>query len=96
MLKNIRTISDAANAVRGRRAELGISQDELARRAGTSRKWVYEFEAGKPGAELRFVLAVLEALDLRLSVSPAGTRDPTDLPDLAPDLDALLDDYARS
>lgn len=92
MMKDVRTISDAANVVRGRRAELGISQVELARRAGVSRKWIYEFEAGKPGAELRFVLTVFRALDLRLSVGPAGARESAG----TADLDALLDDYARS
>jgi HTH-type transcriptional regulator/antitoxin HipB len=92
MSKDIRTISDVANVVRGRRTGLGLGQGDLARRAGVSRKWIYEFEAGKPGAELRLVLAVVEALGLRLSVDPAPTEEPSG----AADLDAFLDDYERS
>jgi ribosome-binding protein aMBF1 (putative translation factor) len=40
----IRSIRDLAAAVRGRRKDLGMSQADLARRAGVSRKWIYEFE----------------------------------------------------
>jgi HTH-type transcriptional regulator/antitoxin HipB len=70
----IRSIRDVAASVKGRRQELGLSQAELARRAGVSRKWVYEFEAGKPAAELGLVLRVLEPLGLTLEV----TRLPDD------------------
>lgn len=86
----IRTVSDIANAVRGRRTELGLSQDEVAQRAGVSRKWIYEFEAGQPAAELRKILAVIDALDLRLSVAPADDRPPAG-DDI--DLDAHLAAY---
>jgi HTH-type transcriptional regulator/antitoxin HipB len=92
MTNEIRTISDMANAVRGRRIELGVSQDELARRAGVSRKWVYEFESGKPRAELGIVLAVLEALDLSLALGTA----PAPASAGSVDLDTILDDYTRS
>lgn len=91
-MTDLRTISDIANAVRGRRLEMGLSQDDLATRAGVSRKWIYEFEAGKPGAELRIVLGVLDALGLGLSLGPAQASPTT--PD-AIDLDVLLDDYMR-
>jgi HTH-type transcriptional regulator/antitoxin HipB len=80
----IRSIRDVAASVRGRRQELGLSQAELARRAGVSRKWVYEFEAGKPAAELGLVLRVLEPLGLTLEV----TRLPDDAAD--GELDRLL------
>lgn len=88
-MRDLRTIHDMASLVRGRRIERGLSQSELARLANVSRKWVYEFEAGKAGAELGHVLAVLEALDLRLTARQGDAR-PGEL-----DLDALLDDYSR-
>ncbi len=62
------SVRDLAGVVRGRRRDLGVSQAELAARAGVSRKWVYEFEAGKPAAELQLVLRVLDALGLVLEV----------------------------
>ena len=61
---SIRTTSQAAAAIRGRRRTLGLTQAEVAARAGVSRKWVYEFEAGHRGAEVGNLLAVLAALGL--------------------------------
>jgi len=89
--KRVRTINDAANAIRGRRLELGLSQSELARRAGVSRKWVNEFEAGKPAAELYLVLRVLAAVGLRLALD--ATPEPDHGAGL--DLDALLEEHAE-
>ena len=88
----IRTPRDVANTVRGRRRDLRMSQRELAERAGVSRKWIYEFEAGKPGAELGILIAVLEALGLRLGVEmkPESDRDVEGV-----DLDALLEAYKK-
>jgi HTH-type transcriptional regulator / antitoxin HipB len=63
---------DFGAAVKGRRIDLGISQSDLAKQAGTSRKWISEFERGKPTAEVALVLAVLEALSLDLLVAAAS------------------------
>ena len=49
-MTTIHSIRDVAASMRGRRKEVGLSQAELARRAGVSRKWIYEVEAGKPTA----------------------------------------------
>ena len=67
---HVRSIGEAAANVRGRRLQMRLSQDQLSRRAGVSRKWVYEFEAGKPRAELGHLLRVLDALELQLDLSP--------------------------
>lgn len=86
----VHSIRDLAAAVRGRRKDLGISQAELAGRAGVSRKWIYEFEAGKPTAEFGLLLRVLDELDLELAVrskAPDAARDD------GVDLDELLDEY---
>ena len=87
-----RSIRDFAAAVRGRRTDLGMSQAELAAHAGVSRKWIYEFEAGKPNAELGLALRVMDALGLRLELSldeQAGTV----VPGHPVDLDALIDEH---
>jgi y4mF family transcriptional regulator len=88
----IRSIRDLAAVVRGRRKDLGWNQAELAERAGVSRKWIYEFEAGKPAAEFGLLLRALDALGLDLELtsrSEAGRSPPGD----AVDLDALLDEH---
>lgn len=84
----IRSTRDAAAVVKGRRKELGLSQAELAERAGVSRKWIYEFEAGKPTAELGLVIRVLERLGLDLDLVTA-----TRAPRRTVDLDALLKEH---
>ena len=68
----VRSIGDLAAALKGRRQELGWSQAQLANRAVVSRKWVYEFESGKPTAELGHVLRVADALGLELELRPTG------------------------
>ena len=92
LMTSIQSIRDLAAAVRGRRKDLGISQAALAERAGVSRKWVYEFEAGKPTAEFGLLLRVLDALGLELDVS-AGSPSPTADRDARELLDALIDDH---
>lgn len=86
----IRSIHDLAAAVRGRRTDLGMSQAELAKRTGVSRKWIYEFEAGKPTAELGLLLRVLAALGLAIELTP-GEGSPGE--QAALNLDALIDEY---
>jgi HTH-type transcriptional regulator / antitoxin HipB len=88
----IHSIRDLAAVIRGRRKDLGISQAVLAERAGVSRKWVYEFEAGKPTAEFGLLLRVIDALDLQLtamtrSASPGAERDGRRF------LDALIEEH---
>ena len=92
MATRIRTLHDLTAAIRGRRQQLGLSQAELATRAQVSRAWVNEFESGKPAAELRLVLKVVDALDLELQI---GGREDDSVGDATVDLDALLDDYER-
>jgi HTH-type transcriptional regulator / antitoxin HipB len=86
----VRSIRDLAAVVRGRRRDLGLSQAELAARAGVSRKWIYQFEAGKPTAELGLILRVLDALGLVLDVTydeQAAAGRP------ARDLDKLIEEH---
>lgn len=86
----VHTARDLGLAVRARRLARGWSQQQLANRAGTSRKWLSELERGKPSVELTLLLRTLEILGLRLTItdeSDAGNdgRDDTSL-----DLDDVL------
>lgn len=85
----INSIRDMAAALRGRRTDLGLSQAELARRAGVSRKWISEFEGGHLSAEIGLVLRVFDALGLALEV--VSSERPTSRTAAQQlDLDALL------
>jgi HTH-type transcriptional regulator / antitoxin HipB len=87
----LRSIHDLAAAIRGRRTDLGMSQAELAKRTGVSRKWIYEFEAGKPTAELGLLLRVLDALGLGIELTPSGRT--AEAAEATVDLDAVIDEY---
>jgi HTH-type transcriptional regulator / antitoxin HipB len=68
--------------VRSRRRAEGLNQSEAARRAGVSRRWLSDFESGKPTAEVGLVLQLIAALGLAMDVGPA--------PEPEFDLDAYL------
>jgi HTH-type transcriptional regulator/antitoxin HipB len=87
----VSSIRDMAAAVRGRRLDLKLSQAELARRAGVSRKWISEFEAGKPAAEFGLVLRVLDELAIVLDLTDRKNEDPSRAARRV-DLDALLNE----
>lgn len=86
----VRTIDDIAEMVRARRKQMGLSQVELARRVGVSRKWIMDFERGKPSAEVSLVLRTLAATGLHLDVRDPPRRDPS-----ARETPAALLDAAR-
>jgi HTH-type transcriptional regulator / antitoxin HipB len=90
----IRSIRDLAAVVRGRRVDVGLSQAELASRAGVSRKWVYELEAGKATAEFGLILRVLDAMGLALEATATDDTGKS-LQGSAVDLDGLIDEYRR-
>lgn len=87
----ISTVYDLSAAIRGHRIDLGLSQAHLAERAGVSRKFVSEVEAGKDTAEVGRVLGLLFALDLTLDVAVPASSLATAPPDL--DLDEAIDNY---
>lgn len=86
----VRSIRDLSAVARGRRRDLGLSQAELAARAGVSRKWIYQFEAGKPTAELRLILRTLDALGLVLDVT---YDEKTAAGQSTRDLDTLIEEH---
>lgn len=92
----IASIRDLAATARGRRLALGLSQTELAQAAAVSRSWVADFEAGNPGAELRLVLRLLDALGLSVVLDVRGEQPSGGAPDAPVDLDALLEDYREA
>jgi HTH-type transcriptional regulator / antitoxin HipB len=64
-----------ASAIRTRRQQLKLRQDELADLAGVSERFVYALENGKKSVQLDKVLAVLSALGLHLELHRGGDSE---------------------
>jgi HTH-type transcriptional regulator/antitoxin HipB len=71
--------------VRRARKDAGLSQAELAARAGVGRPWLSELENGKRTVELGRVLLVLSVLGLAVSIVPEPELRPGEV-----DLSRLL------
>ena len=65
---NIQAVNDLGALIRDRRNKLGITQQQLADKAGVSRAWVVALEQGKPSAQIDLVLRTLRELGLSLRV----------------------------
>ncbi|MFF5080569.1 helix-turn-helix domain-containing protein [Actinoplanes sp. NPDC000266] len=61
---------DLGRYVRGSRKAAGLNQMALAERAGVSRRWLSDLEAGKPTVEVGLVFRVIAALGLFLDARP--------------------------
>lgn len=60
--------------LRAQRKQQGLTQVELALRAGIGRQKLIEVEQGKPGVALAAYMATMDALDLMPAVKPAEVR----------------------
>lgn len=79
---NIQAVNDLGALIRDRRNKLGLTQQELADKAGVSRVWVVALEQGKPTAQIDLVLRTLRELGLSLRVdseSPDSSSKGIDL-----------------
>jgi HTH-type transcriptional regulator / antitoxin HipB len=84
------TAHGLATIARGRRLDLRLSQAKVAEKVGVSRKWVYEFESGKPTAELGIVMRTLDVLGLEVDIFDPSTRPRPEI-----DLDEILAEHTR-
>lgn len=77
----IRTPKAFGSAVRRERTNQGLTQAELAKRAGVGRPWLSELESGKRTVELGRALLVLSALGMAVNFAPIpnSTSRPVDL-----------------
>jgi transcriptional regulator with XRE-family HTH domain len=97
----ISSVRDVQVLARSRRQGLGLTQHEVAERAGVSRKWLVNFESGTAArAELSLVLRLLATLDVPVEALLAGElpgdadRDDEALVDLDDHLARLTRDGA--
>jgi HTH-type transcriptional regulator/antitoxin HipB len=96
----IRTATDLGAFIRERRTRLGMDQIELAKKAGTSRKWLVEVEQGKPGAEIGLILRTLKSLEISIDLAANSEVDtsattPTLGKAKAPDINSVLDSLKK-
>lgn len=68
------TTREAGMLLRSMREDAGLSQAELARRAGVSRRWLVDVENGKPSADMSRVLDCFAVFDAGFEVvtRPSG------------------------
>lgn len=67
----IYTSDSLGQAIRHFRTELGLTQAELAERAGLNRTYLSALESGKETEQLRRILHVLRQLGVRMTVEKA-------------------------
>jgi HTH-type transcriptional regulator/antitoxin HipB len=68
MVMQIKNPRDIATYIKLRRAQLNLSQEALAKKAGVSRSWLAEVESGKPTAEIGKVLKLAKALETEITL----------------------------
>jgi HTH-type transcriptional regulator / antitoxin HipB len=96
----IRTATDLGAFIRERRTRLGMDQISLAKKAGTSRKWLVEVEQGKPGAEIGLILRTLKSLEISIDLEANPEPDssvatPAAGKAKAPDINSVLDSLKK-
>ncbi len=67
--------SDLGAAIRDRRRELGLTQDDLALSIGVNRRVIGQLEGGKETVRLDIVLRATRALGLNIGVEARGEPD---------------------
>src|ERR1035437_9887624 len=88
----IRTATDLGAFIRERRTTLGWDQVSLAKKAGTSRKWLVEVEQGKPGAEIGLILRTLKSLEIAINLRADSAVETSAQGNAkAPDINSVLD-----
>jgi HTH-type transcriptional regulator/antitoxin HipB len=93
----IRTATDLGAFIRERRTKLGMDQISLAKKAGTSRKWLVEVEQGKPGAEIGLILRTLKSLEVSIELeSNSSVATPSPGKARVPNINSVLDSLKQS
>jgi transcriptional regulator with XRE-family HTH domain len=72
---NVRTIRDIGLIARNRRKSLGWTQQDLAEKIGSQKKWVVEFEAGKSTISAGRMMLALSVLGLNLSLDQSPSEN---------------------
>lgn len=77
-----RTTKDLGQTLRAARKAQGLTQAELAARAGVWQRTVSNIETGASGAKAETIFDLLAALDLEMRIVPRSKMTPRDLEDI--------------
>jgi HTH-type transcriptional regulator/antitoxin HipB len=73
-----------------------MDQISLAKKAGTSRKWLVEVEQGKPGAEIGLILRTLKSLEIAINLRADSAVETSAQGNAkAPDINSVLDSLKK-
>lgn len=75
----LRTVNELGAAIRRARRQRGWTQDDLALRAGISRRTVVALEGGNPRGEIGIVVRVIAALGRELAITERSSGGDDDL-----------------
>lgn len=76
--RTARTLADIVNLIISTRRARGLSQEQLAKRAGVSRAWLAAVEGGKARVDFSLILHTLAALDIQLTATAGKNPKPFD------------------
>ena len=68
----VQTSIDLGSALRARRRELGLAQNEISGVIGVNRRVIGELERGKGTVQLRIAMEVARVLGLDIGLEPRG------------------------
>ena len=85
MADQVTTARELGASLRAHRRRLGLTQEQVARRAQVTRQWLLRLEQGHPKAELGLVLDVARALEVAVEFRPVPEQIPGEV-----DLDQLM------
>ncbi len=77
-----RTPEQIGAAVRRRRKQMALSQEDLGERIRLRQATISKLEAGEPGTRLKTLLDALTALGLELVIRPRTTVTPGEIEDI--------------
>lgn len=66
----VRTSIELGNALRGRRSQLGLTQEQAADVIGVNRRVIGELERGKGTVQLRIAMEAARVLGLDIELAP--------------------------
>lgn len=80
-MASVGTAVELGRVIQEARARAGLTQEDLARRAAVSRRWLIEVERGHDNAQLGKVLHLLRVVGLGLDAMPREVPDNGELDD---------------